>query len=268
GLEESQKPNSQTAVAAFSGGIDSTFTIYRHRLDKCDRHWRRNIDAGVFVHGFDIPLVQEDAFKRASARMRKTLKTLDTDLITMSTNLQALNIEWDDTHIAGVASSLMLLSGQYSEGLIASGSSYHKLLIPWGSNPITDHLLSTKNFQIVHDGANFTRIQKREEIRGWPEGFHDLRICFSAERRDENCGKCSKCLTDILHMRILGVEIPKSFPNPSDLAIKNLQVRNLGELNGFDSLVASARKHGNNDRWVEILARRVQELKRNAKHSV
>jgi hypothetical protein len=261
GMAECAAPPAQSCIAAFSGGIDSTFTMFRHRLDKCEQHWRRNIEAGVFVHGFDIPLSQEDAFLRACERMRDTLETVGCNLITMSTNLQALNIEWDDTHIAGIASSLMLLSGRYSEGLIASGSSYHKLLIPWGSNPITDHLLSSKHFQIVHDGAGYTRIQKRENIRAWPEGFHNMRICFSAEKRDENCGQCSKCLTDILHMRILQKEIPKSFPHTSDSAIKNLQVRNDGELNGFDSLVASARKRGISDNWVNILDTRVRQLK-------
>src|SRR4030095_6018369 len=178
------------AVAAFTGGVDSCFTMYRHRTGLCDKRWQRNIEAGLLVHGFDIPLEQEQAFERAANRIRQTLSRVGAKLITMSTNLQSLNIEWDDTHIAGVASCLMLLKGRYREGLVASSHSYGELPIPcWGSNPVTHHLLSSSSFKIVHDGAGVKRSKKVRAITSWTEGFENLRICYSAERRDENCGE-------------------------------------------------------------------------------
>ncbi|NET10990.1 MAG: SH3 domain-containing protein, partial [Symploca sp. SIO2B6] len=37
---------------------------------------------------------------------------------------------------------------------------YQSLKLPWGTNPITDGLLSSKTFQSIHDGAAFTRLEK------------------------------------------------------------------------------------------------------------
>src|SRR4030095_5164857 len=151
--EECEAESDAGALAAFSGGVDSTFTVFRHRTNKCPKAWTRSIEACLFVKGFDIPLDHDEAFQRACSKIETTLSKMSVNLITMSTNLQALNIEWDDTHVAGLASALMLFKHRYTEGLIASGCAYSRLVLPWGSNPITDHLLSSSSFRIVHDGA-------------------------------------------------------------------------------------------------------------------
>ncbi len=41
------------------------------------------IKACLFVHGFDIPLSDIDAFERAAARFRMTLSTTGLEVITM-----------------------------------------------------------------------------------------------------------------------------------------------------------------------------------------
>ncbi len=266
--EETVAKPRAVALAAFSGGVDSTFTIFRHTIGTCPQAWRRNIEACLFVNGFDIPLSDENAFERACEKVRSTLSKVGVKLITMSTNMQALNIEWDDTHIAGLASSLMFFKNNFNEGLIASGCAYNRLVTPWGSNPITDHLLSSSSFQIVHDGAAVRRLEKIKLLSAWPEGYDNLRVCFSAQNRDENCGLCAKCVMDILLMRMEGVRQPASYPHLSDAKLANLEIPTPHQFAGFGSVVVKAREAGIKDAWVSILDKRVTQLQRAAQKSV
>lgn len=255
-VETQVKPDN-VSIAAFTGGVDSCFTMYRYKGGNCERIARRNVDAGLFVHGFDIPLEQKEAFDRASERIGKTLDSLGAELITMSTNLKELNIEWGDTHIAGIASCMHLLKERYCEGLIGSSHTYDKLSIPWGSNPISDHLLSDANFQIVHDGAAFSRKQKIESILGWTEGFDNLRVCYSAHNADENCGRCLKCTFLIFLLRNMKVAVPPSFPPLTDGVIGTLGEILDSNLEGYKKVVLSAKRHGIEDSWVNVLSEQI-----------
>lgn len=254
------------AIAAFSGGVDSAYTIFRHTLGSCPEHWKRNIQAGLFVKGFDIPLEHGDAFDRAKQKIESTLDDVGIKLITMSTNLHDLNIEWDDTHIAGLASTLMLFKGKYNEGLIASGPAYSRLVLPWGSNPVTDHLLSSKNFQIVHDSTSVPRVEKIKELPVWKMGYSNLRICFSAERRDENCGKCAKCIMDILLMRLENIPQPASYPELTNDDLSKLTIPTEHQFHSLSSVVTYAREHKIAGDWIEILDHRIQHLVREKKN--
>jgi hypothetical protein len=250
------------AIAAFSGGVDSTHTIFRHTLGSCPKAWKREIKSCLFVHGFDIPLAAPDAFERAIKPIEATLDKVGINLITMSTNLQAMNIEWDDTHIAGLASTLMFFKNNFSEGLVASGCAYGGLVFPWGSNPITDHLLSSCSFGIVHDGASVKRVEKIKQLTEWADGYDNLRICFSAERRDENCGVCAKCVMDILLTRLHGIPQSKAIPELSDAKLSVLNIPSAHQIGGFGSLVKAAKDKGITDSWVRVLEKRIEDVKR------
>ena len=60
-------PPLEGAVAAFSGGVDSTFTLWRHAA-RSSSDGRRTIALAVLIHGLDIPLDDETAFRIAFAR--------------------------------------------------------------------------------------------------------------------------------------------------------------------------------------------------------
>lgn len=259
--EQVAEPRTE-AIAAFSGGVDSTYTIFRHTFGACPKRWTRDIKTCLFVHGYDIPLNDRDSFNRAVKPIERTLSEVGVKLLTMSTNLQALNIEWDDTHIAGLASTLMFFKKSFNEGLIASGCAYGGLVLPWGSNPITDHLLSSSSFGIVHDGAGVKRLEKIKQLSQWNEGYDSLRVCFSAERRDENCGVCAKCVMDILLTRMYGVRQPKSYPDLTDERIAALEIPTPHQFVGFGKVVKEAKLLGIKDPWVRILEKRIAHLKR------
>ncbi len=47
----------------------------------------------------------------------------------------------------------MIFQKAYRAGIIGSSNPYNALILPCGSNPITDTMLSGNNFEIIHDGA-------------------------------------------------------------------------------------------------------------------
>lgn len=260
-LISSEKP---LAIAAFTGGIDSTFTIARHcRPGK--NQAKSTIGAGLLVHGFDIPQSQPEAFQRAAEKARHTLKSVDVDLITMVSNHKDLNIEWNDTHGIGIASCLMLFKKKFGRGIIASTHSYDFISVPWGSNPITDWMLSSRSFEIRHDGADTSRPRKARLVSQWPEAWGNLRVCYSADRKDENCGKCTKCVITALGLLAVRLDLPPSMPklNPEDiLALTDL---NAEDFDVFETMHKLCSGYGFTDPWMKPLERCVQFNRRRRK---
>ena len=165
------------AIVAFSGGVDSCFTVFRHRAGLCGR-WQRNLQAGLMIHGMDIPLEEQQGFTNAAEKAKVLLASLDVELIPIATNFRELPLKWEDAFGTGILSCLMVLQGGYTTGLIASSFPYQALSFPYGSNPVTDWMLSSNAFKIVHDGAAFPRLEKMREIIKWPEALQSLRVCW------------------------------------------------------------------------------------------
>lgn len=260
---ESLRPEpTQAAIAAFSGGVDSCFTALRHRRGTCGR-WQRPIEAGLMAHGFDISLEQHQDFERAAAGARLILSSLGLDLITVATNFRELGDDWEEAHGAGLAACLMLFQRGYATGLIPSTEPY-QALVPWGSNPVTDHLLSNDSFEIVHDGAAFTRNEKVRQISEWPEALQGLRVCWEGEQKDRNCGKCEKCIRTILNFRVLGL-LPRCFArDASDADIANLTGLNSLQRSEMEQIRSAARAESISAPWVRYLGRCIRRNRRAA----
>jgi hypothetical protein len=264
-VEREQEPASPAdkVVATFSGGVDSCFTVFRHRTGRCGR-LRRNIQAGLMVQGFDIPLEQPQVFDRAAQRSRRILASLGVELIVMATNFRELGQDWEDSHGIGVASCMMLLQGGYGAGLIPSTEPY-QAVIPWGSNPVTDRLLSSETFQIVHDGAAFTRIQKVEQLGSWSEALQNLRVCWEGQEKDRNCGRCEKCIRTILNFRVVGLGLPRCFEQDVTdrqiLSLKGLNSLQIGEL---EQILLAAKAGSISESWVKALKKCIQQNRQQA----
>ncbi len=250
--EQSLTYSEDKAIVAFSGGVDSCFTVFRHHAGHCGR-WQRNLKAGAMIHGLDIPLEEQQGFTDAAEKSRKLLATLGVELIPIATNFRELPLIWEDAFGTGLASCLMLLQGGYTAGLIASSFPYQALSFPYGSNPVTDWMLSSNAFQIVHDGAAFPRLDKMREITKWPEAMQNLRVCWQGNQKDRNCGRCEKCVRTILNFRILGVGLPECFEQDvTDDQIRNIKVTS-GPLTEMERVLEAAKSAGISASWVQAL---------------
>ena len=192
------------------------------------------------------PGLFESAFRRAET----ILSSLGVPLIPVVTNVRHIEHAWDDMMSAGVASCLALLQSQARTGLVPAEFAYH--LVPrWGAHPLTDPLLSSDSFRIVHDGAGFTRPEKIETIADWPEALANLRVCWAGTHRDRNCGRCSKCVRTIMAFRAVGLPLPPCFEHD----VTNRQIRALGRLDRAEqrtqrALLDTVAERGVQGSWV------------------
>ncbi len=205
-------PDLDRSICAFSGGLDSCFTIYRHASGICGR-LKRNLGAALFVHGFDIPLEDEESYLRAFRTNQDTLKSVGVPLYSVQSNHRQLFEDWNITHAAGIASCLTLFKRSFSEGIIPGTYCYNDLAPLWGSNPTSDHLMSSRNYAIFHDGAIWNRGSKLYHLREWQTAYERIRVCYSNPKKDQNCGHCGKCLVTLLLVNMLQLPVPCSFPN-------------------------------------------------------
>ena len=213
--EERQKG----AIVAFSGGADAQFAAYRHTKGIAG-YSTQDIRAGVFVHGFDIPLADTQGFLGAAKMAAEVLESIDLTLFTVKTNIREVwNVNWELYCGTALASTLCGFNKYVGVGLLGSGESYDELVTPWGSHPITDPLLSSSTFKVIHDGAGFNRSEKIKAISEWPLGIKNLRVCWAGGNHERNCGYCEKCVRTRLNFLISGVTDPACFTSslkPSD----------------------------------------------------
>jgi hypothetical protein len=229
-------------IMGFSGGIDSSFTAWHHRPNQADDQPKKLV-AGIMVHGFDIPISQPDVFARAAERSRSMLASIGMRLIPVSTNQRVQRRNWDDSYAAALASCLMLFQGQYNAAYISSAYPYNDLILPCGSNPITDHLLSNDSFQIIHEGAAFSKVEKMRQIIQWPEAMQYLRVCWQGPHLDRNCCRCQKCVTMMLLFRALGQRSLPAFPyDISDREIRHLKYTTRGDIHSTGRVINMLKK--------------------------
>jgi hypothetical protein len=200
------------AVAAFSGGIDSTYTVQRHAFGLLGRA-TRPLTAAVLVQGFDIALDEVEGFAHAAARARRILDDVGVELIEVASNVRWGEPTWLDLHGLAVPAALTLFGGRFSEGIVAGTVPYERLDTARGQHPALDWMAGSDAFTVIHDGAAADRIEKAESLLVWDAAMADLRFCFVGSREGINCGRCPKCVKTWMVFRALGVT-PACFDVP------------------------------------------------------
>ncbi len=244
------------AICAFSGGVDATFSVLRHSKSKLS-YRSKKINLCAIVHGFDIPTEDENAFKKAKDNAGNTLADIDIDLYSIKTNYREISkVNWEHSFSCALVAALSNFKKSAGTCLVGSSEPYDSLVIPWGSSPITDHLLSSDEFFVIHDGASHSRTEKVEEIAIWKTGIDNLRVCWQGDLKDRNCGVCEKCVRTKLNFLATGNYIPKCFPD-SDIIddLKKIKLGNNAVRAEWRQIYQYATKNKVNSSWVHQLPR-------------
>lgn len=242
-------PKSGSAISAFSGGADASFTVQRHAIERVPG--TADLQAVVFVHGFDIDAHDEDTFKKARERGECMLDGLGLQSFGLRTNLRSLGQDWGDVFGLAVASCLALYQNTYHVGLIGSSEPYDELVLPWGSSPVTDHLYGTGLMDVRHDGAGFSRTEKIASLAQWDAAARYVRVCWQGASLDENCGKCEKCIRTYLNFLAAGVDDPQCFDRlPSRTEVRGLRAQNHAQLNELQSIIRFAEARSIKGAWI------------------
>lgn len=237
--------------AFFSGGVDSFHTLMRHTAGGDALH-RLPIDDLITAWGFDIPLVNDEAFRRRAGRVAAIAERTGTASITIATNLREST--WNRTNWGKVGQGPALaavahaLEGRLAQVLIPSSIPYRSGR-HWGTNPLTDILLSTSHLAVRNDGAISSRREKLMAMAEVPLAMEQLHVCWMGAG-DHNCGTCEKCLRTLTDLELLSVrERAVTFPPGawSLDALRQLRLRNDSDRRSFSRLARRATEAGRPD---------------------
>lgn len=242
------------AIAAFSGGLDATFTAWRHHNGKVGRKSRKLL-AGALIQGFDLPLGESKAFENSIASTSTTLQSIGVPLVTIQTNWKnEVCTSWEMEFGVGVATCLMNYLGAVDTALIGSDMDYRRLVFPWGGSPMTYGMLSGDGFKVIYDGGEFARTEKAEAISEWEIGLYNLRVCWAGPLTGKNCGVCEKCIRTKLNFLAVGAQLPPSLTgSPSLIGVARLRTANEQQISLLNDIVETAEKRNIHDPWVKAL---------------
>ncbi len=250
------------AICAFSGGVDATFSVWRHTQKK-NSYRTQTINLCAFVQGFDIPLADDDAFYSAKKRAEETLSDVGLSLESIKTNFtEVSSASWEHSH--GCALVAALSNFKLAAGICVVGSSdpYSALNMSWGSTPVADHLLSSESFDVLHDGASHTRPEKVDAIALWSVGVNNLRVCWEGDVKDKNCGHCEKCLRTQFNFLASGKVIPRCFPvsNIEEIVFERMMIlKNDGRRAEWSQILEYANLNNIKSPWVTQLDKIINE---------
>ena len=237
--DRDKAPLSDKTVTCFTGGVDSFDSLVRNESD---------IDALLYIHGFDIPLSRTDVREPTSKHLRAVAALTGKELIEGSTNIRRfLNRagKWPTlTHGAALSSIGHLLSGQFGRQLIPATHTYTDTLA-WGSHPLLDHLWSSNRLTIVHDGAGSTRVDKTKRVAEYPAAKEHLRVCWQNTGK-YNCGVCDKCVRTMVALSLTGA-LPEFKTFESEIstdAIRNLKISGMNSLSFVKENLDFAKEQG------------------------
>lgn len=205
-------PPPEDVAALFSGGLDSSYTLARHR----DR-----LTHLVFARGFDVGLQRTEVLAQVGADLDATARGAGVRLIEVSSRIRpAIYRELQKRVRAGSDRRVRFLLEWAIGCLLTSygqvlARSIGRLLIAgsWddryegatGSHPEIEPRWSTPTLQIELDGIGPTRIDKARYLADRePELLRRVRVCQARPVQPTNCGHCPKCIRLRMELRVAG----------------------------------------------------------------
>jgi hypothetical protein len=205
-------------ISAFSGGIDSSYTLWSH-LPENEPDPNARLTHGLFIHGFDFFLYQESQSRRLYQTYADMFAQLGLQLLQATTNAYAFSqfrFDWGLAHdpvLAGTAMILDRLVGLFYK----PGSGEMKRGTPTKPTVYCFHHLSTETLICVLDRPDLSRTKKLHSMIEFPFIREGLRVCMATEKTPDGtaCYRCEKCLNTLVYLELFGIrEKFKNFPHP------------------------------------------------------
>lgn len=177
----------------FGGGVDALHTLITRRSE---------LDALVFVQGFDIRLDDERRAAAAEASVRAVAAEAGVEPLVVATNLRTHpahgQSNWERSHGGALAAVGHALSDKLRTVLVSS-SNPRSAPAPWGTHWDLDPLWSSERLEFVHHGEGLWRSEKLRAIAGDPLAQRHLRVCWEHLVPGRlNCSRCEKCVRTML----------------------------------------------------------------------
>lgn len=195
-------PEGRKVASLFTGGIDSSFTL-KHKRAEIGLLMKASFPFDNFGSYSFLP-ERRRRFEEQTARFGIPAITIGTNMLDPFPEFRD---SWANiTHAPALASIGHLFQDRISKVFVSSSVPFGEL-IPWGSHPLTDPLLSSASVTIDHFGATFSRYEKVRGIAHDSDLLRTLSVCgrSPAEKRGrENCSACPKCIRTMVALDLSG----------------------------------------------------------------
>lgn len=229
-------PETRSAVIAFSGGLDASYALHAHKRGLIGRR-SLDVKAATLAHGFDLPLDREDWFLEARKKAAAIAASYDVPLVTVRTNWRSLRAPWEQSFIFAISSIIHQYKGIFGHGVIAADEAYDGEILGWGSNSITNQLMSGPSFPLHFTGAGKWRTEKARSLGLEKVILENLRVCWERPDSLGNCGECEKCLRTKLNFQAVGlVNVPALGRPATAKQIREIKVNSDAVMNLFMEL--------------------------------
>jgi hypothetical protein len=202
-----------SAIAALSGGLDSTFTVVRHGLGLAGEA-TIPIKAIVMIHGFDASLDRDDLFDAMRRRAEPTLNLLDVPFYVVRTNSKLDGRTWPHSAIPLTVSALSHFGHLAPIALVSSGAPYGIPRFGISHPTAVEALASGDWFRVVTDGSGFGRTEKVEALANYAAVISAIKVCWEGDDPSKNCGRCEKCVMTRLNFLAAGIRDAPCFDTP------------------------------------------------------
>jgi hypothetical protein len=211
-LANNPQVHGEGVASFFTGGMDSFYTLLKHRDE---------ITHVIFVHGIDVGLRDMRLRRQVSDMLERVGREFGVGVIEIESNIRGFfehhQINWEAGHGAAFTCIGHLLASSFRRIYIPSSFTYAELF-PWGSHPLTDPLWSSESLEFVHDGSEASRVQKAVLLAQSDVALQSLRVCFHNLDSAYNCGRCEKCVRTMINLHAAGALARcTTFPNKLDL---------------------------------------------------
>ncbi len=216
-LEKNLLVRDEGAIAFFSGGVDSFDTLIRHKDEKL---------LLMSVWGADISLQNKKGFQRVEEHLKKTALEYGTEWVTVKSEFREFinyNVLGEKIkhsrdnwwhgfqHGIGIiahSAPIAYLMKKATIYLASSLTAEDKGVISCASDPDIDNRLCFCGCNVWHDGYDYKRQQKVENILKYAAKSKrniQLRVCWETQG-GTNCCKCEKCFRTMLEIYAEGYE--------------------------------------------------------------
>lgn len=212
-------PPPPRAATFFSAGVDSFYTLLKHRAGA--GLLPAPLTHLIFVRGVENKLHSAVGVEMSERWVREIAAATGVEAIVGETNVRKMMQgkeaapQWERYYLgSALAAAALPLSPALSFVCIPSGDSYNNL-IAWGTTALADEMYSTEGLRVIHDGAELTRAGKLAKILEWDRDLvlRYLRVCLDNRGGAFNCGRCYKCVRTAVALRLLGAwEEARTFP--------------------------------------------------------
>lgn len=232
------KKSSRGDILAFSGGLDSAYSLIAHQTGALGMR-SKPIATLAMVHGFDIPLQDEEAFAVASVKAARIGKAFGAPLQRVRTNWRAWSPQWLMTFGMGLSSVLQQFSGDHNAAIMSADVPYRKNVSYISDNPITNRFMSCDGFPLLTVGFGALRTEKAQVVGRYRLARKLLRVCWAGEDLGRNCGHCEKCVRTKLNFLAAGIGTIPALGSLDPGEIETLTTQTPGQLRLLDDILSA-----------------------------